>query len=156
MSTPNRWASPYVHADITAPNVLPDRRFDLVVCSFGLTDIDDLDAALSSVIGALTPHGRFVFSMLHPCFAGGATVSGSWPTACRYLDEGRWVPKGAASSLRRQVGATHRTLSSYINALAHVGLRLDGMSEPSPPAEWIQQHADAAHLPAFLVAGCSR
>jgi hypothetical protein len=32
------------------------------------------------------------------------------------LDEGRWTSEAKLSALRRQVGAQHRTLSSYLNA----------------------------------------
>ena len=39
----------YLRADAAAANWLPGARFDLAVCSFGLSDIDDLDGALASV-----------------------------------------------------------------------------------------------------------
>jgi 2-polyprenyl-3-methyl-5-hydroxy-6-metoxy-1,4-benzoquinol methylase len=71
----------YVHADVTAPDVLADREFDMAACSFGLSDIDDLDGVIEAVSGALRPRGSFVFSILHPCFSGGKNISGSWPTA---------------------------------------------------------------------------
>ena len=32
----------YIHADVTTPELLSDREFDMVTCSFGLSDIDDL------------------------------------------------------------------------------------------------------------------
>ena len=80
----------YVRADVTAW-AAPARGqavFDAVVCSFGLSDIDDLDGALDTVSAVLRTGGRFVFSILHPCFAGGADVSGAWPTSGSYHDEG--------------------------------------------------------------------
>jgi ubiquinone/menaquinone biosynthesis C-methylase UbiE len=146
----------YVHADITSHNALGGRQFDIAMCSFGLSDIDDLDAALTTVVGALTPHGRFVFSMLHPCFAGGAMVAGSWPTDGGYADEGRWTPTNTASTLRRQVGTTHRTLSTYLNALSTAGLHITQLAEPAPPDTWTSLHRDAARQPVFLVATCHR
>src|SRR4029079_9988271 len=91
----------------------------------GLSDIDDLDGAIAAVSAALRPRGCFVFSILHPCFAGGKDVSGSWPTAGSYYDEGFWTAQEALSTLRRQVGANHRMLSTYLNALRRHSLWLD-------------------------------
>lgn len=146
----------YLRADITAAR--PGRRdvFDVAVCSFGLSDIDDLDAALLSVHDSLAPGGRFVFSIVHPCFPGGRTVAGSWPTGGGYADEGRWAADAAASTLRRQVGTNHRTLSTYINSLHRAGLRLETISEPPPWPQWTDAHPDAASFPVFLVGACTR
>jgi ubiquinone/menaquinone biosynthesis C-methylase UbiE len=108
----------YVHADAASVSGLDDATFDAVVCNFGLSDIDDLDGALVTVHRALRPGGSFVFSILHPCFPGAATVSGAWPTVGRYYDEGHWVADDTSSTLRRQVGANHRMLSTYINSLS--------------------------------------
>jgi ubiquinone/menaquinone biosynthesis C-methylase UbiE len=147
----------YLHADVTSPACLIDHGpFDAVVCAFGLSDIDDLDGALGTVSRALRPGGSFVFSILHPCFAGGQDVSGSWPTAGRYYDEGWWTADDRLSTLRRQVGANHRMLSTYVNALRRHDLWVAAIAEPPPPADWLDQRADAARSPVFLVAHCTR
>ncbi len=140
----------YIHADVTSG--LPSKApFDVATCSFGLSDIDDLDGAIAAVSAALRPRGRFVFSILHPCFAGGKDVSGSWPTAGSYYDEGHWTAQDALSTLRRQVGASHRMLSTYLNTLRRHDLWLDQMAEPLPAPDWDQAH-DADRKPVFLVA----
>jgi SAM-dependent methyltransferase len=145
----------YVHADAAAVPRLDDGTFDAAVCNFGLADIDDLDGALATVARALLPGGCFVFSILHPCFPGGTTVSGAWPATGRYHDEGFWIADGTASSLRRQVGAHHRTLATYVNALSRHGLLITAMREPAPPPEWATgDRRDAARFPVFLVARC--
>lgn len=147
----------YVHGDAASVPGLDDAAFDAVVCNFGLSDIDDLDRALATVHRTLRPGGSFVFSILHPCFPGGITVSGAWPSAGRYYDEGYWIADGTASSLRRRVGANHRMLSTYINTLSRHGLRLTEMSEPAPPVEWATtDRRDAVRFPVFLVARCSK
>jgi SAM-dependent methyltransferase len=128
-----------------------DDQFDRVTCSFGLSDIDDLDGAIAAVSAALRPRGCFVFSILHPCFAGGKDVSGSWPTAGSYYDEGYWTAQDALSTLRRQVGANHRMLSTYLSALRRHNLWLDKIAEPLPAPDWDQAH-DADRKPVFLVA----
>jgi 2-polyprenyl-3-methyl-5-hydroxy-6-metoxy-1,4-benzoquinol methylase len=143
----------YIHADITAPAALGDGESDAVTCNFGLSDIDDLDGAIATVRRVLRPGGRFAFSILHPCFAGGRDIAGSWPPAGRYYDEGRWVTTNARATLRRQVGATHRMLSTYVNTLRRHGLWLDQVAEPPPVPDWDPEH-DADRHPVFLVASC--
>jgi SAM-dependent methyltransferase len=136
----------YLHADITSTTLLDGAGFHAAVCGFGLSDIDDLDRAAGAIARAVRPGAVFVFSILHPCFPGdGHEVSGSWPSAGRYHDEGWWRADGAVSSLRRQVGANHRTLSTYLNTLRRHGLWTDELAEPGPADE---------RYPLFLVARC--
>lgn len=145
----------YLLADIgRAGSQLEDASFDVAVCSFGLSDIDDLDAALRTVARTLRPGGYFVWSILHPCFPGSAEVSGSWPSAGRYYDEQWWMADGAQSTLRRKVGANHRMISTYLNALRRHGLWVDAVTEPAPPAEWDAIRAEANRYPVFLVVRC--
>jgi SAM-dependent methyltransferase len=146
----------YVHEDIASPEHSPLTDFDVVVCSFGLNDIDDLDAALDTISGALRPGGRFVASLLHPCFPGAGDVSGAWPPTRRYYDEGWWLAGGALSSLRRQVGTNHRMLSTYVNALLRHDLRIDHLAEPPPPQQWSGPRAEAARYPVFLAVRCAK
>ena len=145
----------YLHDDVTMPGCLGnyDGDFDLAVCNFGLSDIDDLDAAITAVGDALKPGGCFAFSIVHPCFAGGADISGSWPASGSYYDEGHWTAQGVRSGLRRLVGANHRTLSTYLATLRRHGLWLDELAEPLPPPDWDPAH-DADRQPVFLVARC--
>ena len=112
----------YVEGDVAEQSVLSGEEFDLVVCNFGLSDIDDLDGVCRTVARVLRPGGRFIFSILHPCFAGAERVSGSWPTLGSYYDEGWWRADGELSVLRQQVGGNHRTLSTYVNTLVRRGL----------------------------------
>ncbi|MGO8959983.1 MAG: class I SAM-dependent methyltransferase [Streptosporangiaceae bacterium] len=139
----------YIHSDVTAPAILGDRQFDAVACNFGLSDIDDIDGAITAISTALRPAGTFVFSILHPCFPGGRDISGSWPTTDTYYDEGRWTAQEARSALRRQVGANHRMLSTYINTLRHHNLWLDQIAEPAPAPDWDPAH-DADRKPVHL------
>ncbi|MET0425566.1 MAG: class I SAM-dependent methyltransferase [Actinoplanes sp.] len=147
----------YVHADAAAVPELGDASMDAVVCNFGLADIDDLDGALATTRRVLRAGGSFVFSILHPCFAGTETVSGTWPADRSYQDEGFWTADGQYSTLRRQVGANHRMLSTYVNALSRQGLLITTMSEPPTPPEWnADERREAARLPVFLVVRCTK
>jgi 2-polyprenyl-3-methyl-5-hydroxy-6-metoxy-1,4-benzoquinol methylase len=141
----------YIHDDVTTPGCLGNGGFDAAACNFGLSDIDDLDAAVTAISGALRPGGSFAFSTLHPCFAGGKDISGAWPAAGSYYDEGHWTAQDARSTLRRQVGANHRMLSTYVTTLRRHGLWLDQLAEPLPKPDWDPAH-DADRKPVFLVA----
>lgn len=141
----------YIHADVTAPGSLDDGGFDAAACNFGLSDIDDLDAAVSAISGALRPGGYFVFSILHPCFAGGKDISGAWPATGSYYREEYWTAQDARSTLRQRVGANHRMLSTYIATFRRHGLWLDQLAEPLPNQDWDPAH-DADRKPVFLVA----
>ena len=142
----------YIHGDAASPSILAGERFDSVVCSFGLGDIDDLDGTFATIARVLSPAGRFVFSLLHPCFGGGGEVSGSWPSSASYYDEGWWLADGALALLRQKVGGVHRKLSSYVNTLAQHGFVIDALLEPRPDRSWDERRPDAAKQPTFLVA----
>ena len=144
----------YVHADVAAavPAGLVAGTFDAVTCNFGLSDIDDLDGAITTIEALLRPGGCFVFSILHPCFAGAAEVSAAWPDAGRYYDEERWHADARLSPLRRQVGANHRMLSTYLNAFRNHALRLDRVSEPAPDPQWSRNRLGADEGPVYLAA----
>ena len=107
----------YVLDDIATSHQFADDSFARVVCGFGLSDVDELEPSLANVARMLAPGGRFAFSILHPCFTGTDDVSGAWPSDGRYHDELLWYADSASSTLRRQVGAHHRTLSTYVNVL---------------------------------------
>jgi len=145
----------YLHADVTAaPADLGAVTFDAVTCNFGLSDIDNLDAAAAAVSGALKPAGRFVFAILHPCFPGAADVASSWPATGSYYDEGLWTAGAALSPLRRQVGSNHRMLSTYLNTFRRHDLWLDHVREPAPTVRWSQQRPRADRAPVYLAARC--
>ncbi|HSZ43042.1 MAG TPA: methyltransferase domain-containing protein [Trebonia sp.] len=146
----------YIHADVSAENALGNAVFDAATCNFGLSDIDDLDGAIATVSAAVRPGGRFAFAILHPCFPGdGDRISGAWPADGRYYDEGHWVAQGAHSTLRQQVGANHRMLSTYLNTLSAHDLLVERVAEPEPAAGWDQSHR-ADRMPVFFVARARR
>ncbi len=145
----------YLLDDVTMPASLAEfcGEIDVATCNFGLSDIDELDAAITAIGDALKPRGYFAFSTVHPCFAGGKDISGSWPATGSYYDEGHWTAQGVRSGLRRLVGANHRMLSTYLATLRRHGLWLDELAEPLPKPDWDPAH-DADHQPVFLVARC--
>lgn len=140
--------------DASDPAVLLEARFALVVCNFGLSDIDDLDGVVANIARWLTPGGRFVCSLLHPCFAGGDGASPSWPADGGYFDERWWRADGHLSTLRQAVGSNHRTLATYVNTLRAHGLVIEALDEPEAEAAWTADRPAAARQPVYLVLTC--
>jgi SAM-dependent methyltransferase len=146
----------YVHADVASPQTLDGEVFDGVVCSFGLSDIDDLEGAVATVARVLRPGGFFAFSLLHPCFPGWEAKQAlpSWQPGHGYYDEGWWRADGRPQGLRAQVGANHRMLSTYLNTLTRHGLVVDAVAEPAPEPEWIEVAPRGGPVPIYLVVRC--
>jgi SAM-dependent methyltransferase len=145
----------YVHVDVAAPGAFAEELFDGVVCNFGLSDVDDLDGALATIARVLRLGGPFVFSILHPCFPGwGADSPSSWPPGAGYYREGWWLADNPG--FRGKVGANHRMLSSYVNALVRHTLAVEAVAEPAPGREWDARRPDADPVPVYLVVRCRK
>lgn len=136
----------YRLADAAAPDAFEGEAYDGVACHFGLSDIDDLRAALATVARVLRPDAWFAFSIVHPCFPGwGPDAPSSWPPERAYDAEGWWLADNPG--FRGKVGANHRTLSTYVNELIANGLALERVAEP-PHEGW--------PVPTYLVARCRK
>jgi SAM-dependent methyltransferase len=146
----------YLQADATASGLLAAQIFDIVVCNYGLTDIDDLTGLLVNVARLLRQGGAFVFSLLHPCFPGwDSDAPSSWPPGEGYYQEGWWLASN--TGYRGKVGASHRMISTYLNSLTSHGLVLDRVVEPPPSADMeARRPPGAAPVPFYLVARCLR
>lgn len=145
----------YFQADAAAL-ALAETMFDGVTCSFGLSDIDDLERAVASVARVLRPGGFFAFSLLHPCFSGwdSKQATPSWSPERGYYVEGWWRPGSPAHGLRPKVGANHRMLSSYLNTFARYQLVMEQMAEPFPPFNWLTEPPPGGPVPIYLVGRC--
>jgi SAM-dependent methyltransferase len=145
----------YTHVDVTSPDALSGERFEGVVCHFGLSDIDELKGTLTTVARVLEEQGWFVLSIVHPCFPGsGPDAPSSWPPGRGYHAEGWWLADNPG--FRGKVGANHRTLSTYLNALVERGLEIDHVSEPEPEAGWFEAKGGSEPVPLYLVVRCRR
>ena len=108
--------------------------FDGVICFMALMDIPDLAPTINSVTRILQSDGWFIFSILHPCFhtsQSGELVlpEGVVRTIRSYFVEGYWR-SDTRTGPPGKVGAFHRTLSTYVNAVTDAGLIVERMSEP--------------------------
>jgi ubiquinone/menaquinone biosynthesis C-methylase UbiE len=124
----------YVHADVQRLHETTLGPFDGVLCFMALMDIPDLAATVRGVAHLLRPEGWFAFAILHPCFHTSESgeielTAGISRTVSRYFLEGFWR-SDTRTGPPGKVGAYHRTLSTYVNALSDVGLQLVRLSEP--------------------------
>ena len=133
---------------------LTGETFDVVVCNFGLSDIDDLSGVIGTVERVLRPGGSFVWSVLHPCFPGwDADAPSSWgPNG--YFDEGWWL--AGNPGFRGRVGANHRMLSTYLNEMIGHGLVIERTVEPLPDEGWADRWPEGVPVPVYLVVRCQR
>jgi len=137
----------YVRADISqhAAAWWDGRPFDGCTCELALMDIDDLAGVLATVTTVLRPSGWFAASIVHPCLPGSENGLSSWPPGDGYDSEGWWIsPDHSPGGARIRVGATHRKLSTYLNALHDAGLEGVRFVEP------------AASVPTYLLWRCRR
>jgi SAM-dependent methyltransferase len=121
----------YLCADATRTDWWDGEPFDGVLSNMALMDIDDLDGALATAATVVKPGGWFSFSVFHPCYPGGPKGSWSglpsWPPEHGYSQEGWWSTRGEA--MRGRVGANHRMLSTYLNAVLRAGFHLEAFAE---------------------------
>lgn len=136
----------YLQQDI-CDFAIADRMFDRVVLNMTLMDIPDVERAIAACARALSPGGRLVASILHPCFDN--EPMSRWPLRRRievseYLDE----------AIHPQTFAWffHRPLSLYLNLLIEAGLTIKRVIEPqlhNPPPDIVNDRD--AHVPTFIV-----
>jgi 2-polyprenyl-3-methyl-5-hydroxy-6-metoxy-1,4-benzoquinol methylase len=129
----------YLVGNATSTQWWDGEPFDRVVCNMALMDVDDLDAVFASAAQVLRPSGLLSFSLFHPCFPGNARTRPSWPDG-GYSSEGWWTT--GEEGVRGHVGAHHRMLSTYLNAVIRAGLIFDQFIEP------------AGTLPTLIIADC--
>ena len=118
----------FLQGDAADPSTWWDgSAFDGATCEMALMDVEDLPGALRAVAAALRPGGWFVCSLFHPCFPGKDAGLSSWPPDEGYTAEGWWTTNG--DGVRGMVGAHHRRLSTYLNAVVDAGLVVERLDE---------------------------
>ncbi|CAB4600678.1 unannotated protein [freshwater metagenome] len=137
----------------------PDGSFDAVVCCLVFEHIDDVDVALAEVSRVLRPGGRFVFCLNHPLLQ---TPGSGWiddqilDPPEQYWRIGPYLTEQAVvEEVEKDVYIrfVHRPLGRYINAMADVGMTIERMLEPAPPAGFIArapEHTEVATVPRLL------
>ncbi len=129
----------YIVADPSDLSMIDDSSFDDMVCNMGLMSIRDLSSVVAELARSIKLGGRFIFSVLHPCFC--------MPDACwardiegnpkyrivdNYFADGGITMDEISSYKKGRIFFKHRTLSTYINALSSRGFQIRRMVEPRP------------------------
>jgi SAM-dependent methyltransferase len=126
---------------------LGEGSFDAALCNMALMDVADVRPLFEALPRLLKAGGRFVFSVLHPCFNNSAAVQGGeledragtllttyWVRVSRYLTP--FTQKGLAMPGQPVPHPYfHRPLSALLGEGFRAGLVADALEEPSFPPE---------------------
>jgi 2-polyprenyl-3-methyl-5-hydroxy-6-metoxy-1,4-benzoquinol methylase len=140
----------------------PNSHFDVVTCFMALMDIEDYRSAIREAGRVLKRNGRFVFSIIHPCFEWGDVTSsgqiiGEWKyeegthdssrkalhyERTRYFGRLKLKSHWDMKRLVEPFTTTnfHRTLTDYAQALFESGLLIRRILEPRPTAKGVLEH----------------
>jgi 2-polyprenyl-3-methyl-5-hydroxy-6-metoxy-1,4-benzoquinol methylase len=134
--------------DADALRRLGSGRFDGALCNMGLMDLADPDPLMHALASLLRPGGRFVFSVLHPCFNNPAVVQMGELQDCAGAIVTTYSVKVARYlTPYTQVGLAmhgqpvphpyfHRPLGILLTSGFEAGLVLDALEERSFPPEY--------------------
>jgi SAM-dependent methyltransferase len=129
--------------DINDLEKLKEQRFDSIVCTMAMMDMADIMTLISFLPKILKNNGKFVFSILHPCFNSGENVQIHEHTdiggklhhnfgvkISNYLVSKKYKGIGMSGQPKPQY-YFHRPLSELLNACFKNGFYMNGLREPS-------------------------
>jgi ubiquinone/menaquinone biosynthesis C-methylase UbiE len=141
---------------------LESDHFDVVTCFMALMDIENYEDAISEVARVLNKHGKFVFSIIHPCFEYDDKVNGepvsewvyhegaddtfegkqSYLKIKRYFGYNRCVVSWGMKRLVKpfQTTSFHRTLTDYFQTLHRNGFVVSRLVEPKPTSHGVLRY----------------
>jgi 2-polyprenyl-3-methyl-5-hydroxy-6-metoxy-1,4-benzoquinol methylase len=156
--------------DETALLALGEGRFDAALCNMALFDMAEIEPLMRALARLLRPGGRFVFSVLHPCFnsphiafvAEMEDREGDLVTVYSVKIYDYITPMVArALAMRGQPKPQlifHRPLQGLLGAGFEAGFVLDGLKERAfppdhPPGKYpLSWGANFSEIPPVLVA----
>lgn len=122
---------------------LGQQRFDAAVCNMAIMDMSEINPLMRGIRQVVKPNGRFVFSLMHPCFNNMATTHCAEETdnngdittiysvkVAKYL---HLTHQKGLGILGQPVPHYyfHRPLQTLFNACFRAGLVMDGLEEPA-------------------------
>ncbi|MBV9230304.1 MAG: class I SAM-dependent methyltransferase [Chloroflexi bacterium] len=136
----------YHHLDATREDQIVafgKQRFDAAVCNMAIMDMAEIDPLMRGIRQVVKPGGRFVFSLIHPCFnhtgvtfcVEETSINGEFVTTYSIK-----VTKYLHSGPQKGVGIPGEPIPHYyfdrplhilFNACFRADLVLDGLEEPA-------------------------
>ncbi len=137
---------------------LPTDEFDVVYSSLAFHYIADLPRLFGQIHDALTPRGRFVFSVEHPLFTAPTRPEWREQDGARTWQLDSYLREGPRSTdwLAKGVIKHHRTIATFLNTLVGLGFALSHLEEWGPTDEQIAAWPDLVgerDRPTFLLIG---
>lgn len=144
----------FMEHDLVAGLPPLDHQFDRVVAYMLLQDLPAIDVLLASIHDVLTPGGRFVFTIPHPCFfqmrSRRDEVTGQlFRMVTAYLAPEVWRIDSFGGH-----NHYHRSLTFYVDALRSVGFAVTRLYEPEHipgPRTTPEDEAFWRGIPVFLL-----
>jgi len=128
----------YLTADAEDLYMIDDSSFEDVVCNLSLGRMENLSAVIGEVARVIRLGGRFVFSVPHPCFV---QLTGTPEDS---EDRPDYYAEGHRSSSHGPL--CHRTLATYINAVAARGFTVRRLAEPAADKRDVSSRPDLKGL----------
>lgn len=146
---------------------LGEKRFDAAVCNMAIMDIASIEPLMSALSRLLKADGRFIFSVMHPCFNNpkvklgveeedrdGEIITEYFVRATKYI---KIPPQRGLAIIGQPVPQYyfHRTLSVLFNTCFNAGFVIDGLEEPTfgseDPSTRLLSWANFTDIPPVLV-----
>lgn len=146
---------------------LGEKRFDAAVCNMAIMDIASIEPLMSALSRLLKADGRFIFSVMHPCFNNpkvklgmeeedrdGEIITEYFVRATKYI---KIPPQRGLAIIGQPVPQYyfHRTLSVLFNTCFNAGFVIDGLEEPTfgseDPGTRLLSWANFTDIPPVLV-----
>lgn len=154
--------------DEVALRALGERAFDAAVCNMALMDMPAIEPLFAALSRLLKPQGRFVFSLMHPCFnsagltrmvevsdAGGVLTTTHSVRVSHYHTPQAHLGLGIAGQPRPHY-YFHRSISDLFNLGFRHGFVINGLEEPvfttNETAKHLLSLAHFAEIPPVLAA----
>ncbi len=126
----------YVQSEPDDLYTIDDSSFDDVICHMALDKYDSLSSIIAEISRTIKLGGRFIFSVGHPCFEHAlmAASQGVCENSHEYFTED--TRRGFNGTIR------HRTLATYINAVAARGFTVRRVIEAAAEERDVRDRPD--------------
>lgn len=126
----------YHIGDARELSFLPEAKFAAATCVLSIQNIHPLAPVFESIARLLTPGGRLVIVMMHPCFRGPKQTSWGWDKDVQYRRVDRYlVPRKEpivthpGKDPGKYTWTFHYPLQAYVKAMRPAGLAVDWLEE---------------------------